>query len=102
MIIYVAGPVSGMPLDNRPAFEEAREALLAAGYLALVPHDVVAPGTEWGTAMRATVAAMMGCGGVALLPGWQASRGAKVERDVAQAVGITVKGVAGWLEEARA
>lgn len=100
--VYVVGPVTGIEGLNRDEFERVRGELARAGYAARIPHDYVPRSYGWEAAMRASIAAMLRCDGVALLDGWQASRGAKAERDVAQAVGIPVKGVAGWLEEARA
>ena len=39
--------------------------------------------------------------GVAMLDGWEQSRGARLERQVAEACGIPCKTVNEWLEEAQ-
>lgn len=37
-VLYVSGPVTGMPDDNREAFEAAADELAACGYIARIPH----------------------------------------------------------------
>lgn len=95
--LYVAGPVTGVEDLNRPAFEEARELLALKGYAPLLPHDIVRdPATPWREALRQTLRAMLGCHGVALMDGWQASKGACLERNVALALAIPVRDVGAW------
>lgn len=87
--LYLCGPVTGVPDLNRPAFDEAAETLREAGYAVLVPHDAVPAHARWQDAMRICIAAMLGCDGVALIDGWERSRGAAVEIDIARKVGMT-------------
>lgn len=97
-VLYVSGPVSGRPDGNRPAFDQAASALRAAGYRARVPHDDVAAGTAWIPAMRTCLVSMLAqADGVALLDGWEASRGARLEVFVARALGMPVKGAGDWI-----
>ena len=91
MKIYISGPMTGMPDLNFPAFNRAAEQLRAAG------HDVVNPvevndghSSEWADCMRNDIRALMDCDTVALLPGWHDSRGATLERHIAQELGMTV------------
>jgi len=75
--IYVAGPMSGLPDYNLPAFADAAERLTAAGFEAVNPgRHGVSPGWEWEDYLRRGLAEMLTCDGVALLPGWEDSRGA--------------------------
>lgn len=97
-VLYVSGPVSGELLDNRPAFEEAARRLRAAGYRARIPHEDVAPGTAWIPAMRTTLMAMLAqADGLALLPGWERSKGACTEVYVARTLGMPMKTVDAWI-----
>ena len=95
MRLYVIGPVTGIEDDNRPAFEEAAEALADAGYDPLIPHWFVPEGAPWDKAMRRSIETMLKCDGVAALEGFGASRGARIEADLAASLDIPVKTVAG-------
>lgn len=97
-VLYVSGPVTGRPDGNRPAFEEAAHALRAAGYRTRIPHDDVAEGTAWIPAMRTCLVSMLAqADGVALLSGWEASRGARLEALVARSLGMPVKDAGDWI-----
>lgn len=96
MRIYVAGPVTGMPDLNRRAFDEAADRLGAAGHTPLLPHWFVSPDASWSTAMRRCVETLVKCDGVALLPGWERSRGADVECSLAAAIGMPVMTLGEW------
>lgn len=108
-ILYVIGPVSGITNDNRKAFDEARDLLVSAGHYADIPHAFVPSDASWSKAMRISINKLtnpspirsMFYEGVALLPGWEQSEGARLERQVAEACGIPCKTVDEWLEEAR-
>lgn len=97
--VYVSGPMTGMPFLNYPAFISAGLQLTGAGF------DVVNPATldhsrhdgSWASHMRVDIKALMDCDGVALLPGWQDSKGARTECDLAQTLGLEVRDLADWL-----
>lgn len=106
--LYAIGPVTGIENDNRPAFEAARHDLKAAGYYVQLPHDYIVSGTPWDTAMAASIRQVVDLGaygeltldGIALLPGWEGSKGACLEKQVAEAIGLEVKTVDEWVEAA--
>ncbi len=101
MKLYVAGPMSGLPEYNYPAFHKAAADLRAAGYEVLNPAENDRPlGDPWHAFMRDAIGLLIQCNGVALLDGWQDSRGARIEQNLARNLGMTRWPVDGWLIEA--
>ena len=100
--LYVAGPMTGLPEFNYPAFVEAAEELTAAGFTVLNPVDVDTTGTTedertWQWYMRRTLKMMLDADAIATLPGWRDSKGASIEVDTADRIGIGEAPVAHWL-----
>ncbi|MDR6152156.1 hypothetical protein QF021_000245 [Acidovorax delafieldii] len=87
--VYVAGPMSGMPGHNFPAFNAAADALRAQGWHVENPaeHGEVA-GATWADYMHCDVAMLASCSAIHLLPGWSKSRGATLEAYIAAALGM--------------
>lgn len=108
-VLYIAGPMTGYPEFNFPAFDEAAEELRAVGYTVINPADVdrslgFDPRSEdeytdknYHDAMRRDIPMVMQADGVALLPGWRASRGATLEHDIARAIGNQAMTVRAWV-----
>lgn len=89
--IYLAGPMTGLPDWNYPAFHKAAAELRAAGHIVINPAEVNPDTTQpWAACLRACLAEVVKCDTIALLPGWQHSRGAKLEHHVASELGMTV------------
>lgn len=106
MKYYLAGPMSGIPKFNFPAFYAAAEDLRNAG------HDIISPAelddTEhageamasesgvitdssatWGECLGRDVRIVADeCDGIVFLPGWQKSRGARLEAFVGLLCGL--------------
>lgn len=100
--VYLAGPMSGLPGWNYPAFHQAAAALRAAGYQVVNPaENGLPPEAHWEQHMRRDIAALLTCGRLALLPGWAASKGAVLEERIARQLGMTVQSVERWIEDAR-
>lgn len=102
--LYIAGPINavGPPTYNRPAFYRAAGRLRQYGYEPVNPHDVhemPAGVLPWEEYMKADLAALLRCDGVATLDGWAQSRGAKVEVRLAGDLNIPVNSVEGWVFE---
>jgi hypothetical protein len=97
--IYVSGPMTGLPHLNVPAFMSAGLQLAGMGLMPINPATLDHSGHDqtWASFMRVDIKALMGCDGVALLPGWQLSKGAIVERDLAVTLGMDVRPLADWL-----
>ncbi|HEY8355030.1 MAG TPA: DUF4406 domain-containing protein [Methylophilaceae bacterium] len=89
--IYIAGPMTGLPDFNHPAFNAAAAKLRALGYHVENPAENPPPpcGT-WLGYMRLAIAQLVTCDIVALLPGWQGSRGALIERTLAIQLGLDI------------
>lgn len=88
MKVYISGPMTGYPEFNYPAFATAEAKLVAAG------HDPLNPARHpkcetWADYLRLDLADVLVADAIALLPGWEASRGARLEVHVAHALGMT-------------
>lgn len=106
--IYIAGPMSGHPKFNVPAFLEAQKDLIKQGYDAILPVDMDIPserrqllasvdGSEPGPRSWATLLSEdlkligdTGVEGIAVLPGWKYSKGAKLETYFARLLGLEI------------
>lgn len=97
MILYVSGGMSGYQDHNFPAFFAAENQLLAAGYEVKNPASNQPEGLSWEQYMRMDLQDLLECDGVAVLDGWEASRGARLETYVARQLGMRVRPVACWL-----
>ncbi len=89
--IYVAGPMTGLPDLNFPAFNAAAAELRAEGWHVENPaeHGIV-DGAQWSDYMHTDLQQLSTCCAIYLLPGWSKSRGATLEAHVAQALGMAV------------
>lgn len=92
--IYIAGPMTGMADLNYPAFNEAAERLRAKGWHVENPAENPVPhvdaACEWAAYMRMGVSQLMTCHAIYLLPGWEKSKGACIEHQLAQSLGMEV------------
>ncbi|MDR2245276.1 MAG: DUF4406 domain-containing protein [Treponema sp.] len=79
--LYVLGKISGDG-DYQIKFMDAVYALWKAGYENIInPCCYVSSDDEWNTSMGKTLAVMLTCGGVALLPAREDSIGGVVRSD---------------------
>lgn len=90
--VYVSGPMTGVPELNHPAFNKLAETLRAEGKTVFNPAEVAgADNWVWGDYMRVDLKALMDCTEICMLPGWEKSRGARLEIYVAMALGMSVR-----------
>lgn len=87
-VVYIAGPMRGIPEFNFPAFFEAEAQLIAAGYKVINPASN-GPQSLNGH-LTADAEAVASCDLVAVLPGWQDSEGATLEFRMANYLGVPV------------
>jgi hypothetical protein len=94
VVVYVSGGMSGLPDFNFPAFHRAAVHLRSVGYAVVNPAemDELHPGESmtWEQYLRRDIKALMDCSHIAMLPGWEKSRGARLEHMNATELGMTV------------
>lgn len=96
--IYVAGPMTGLPHLNFPAFRQAAAKLRAMGLYAVNPAEINPDtGSTWVDCMRADIAQLVTCHGMALLPGWEKSPGATLEHHIASALKLEIRPIEEWV-----
>lgn len=97
--LYLAGPMTGLPDYNRPAFNAAAAALRSAGYHVTNPVDNgLSADAPWAMHMARDIAMLCGCGAVAFLPGIEDSKGGQLEIQIAKALDMQVYSVELWLD----
>lgn len=91
MRLYIAGPCTGIPDLNYPAFNAE------AAYWRGLGHDVINPAENpkppcgtWAGYMRMSVAQVAAADAVAMLPGWEKSKGARIEHRLAHELELLV------------
>lgn len=97
---YISGPMSGIEDFNHPAFYKAERELnnvycdmqfVNPARVVLPPEMEGKPAHEvWVAYMRICIAQLMTCDRIALLPGWENSKGARMELDCAVRLGMPV------------
>lgn len=102
-VLYVSGPMTGIDGYNFDAFDRAEHQLAAAGYVVLNPAGNFGGNLELTRAqyMRLDIQQVLLSDGIALIDGWRESKGARLEIDIAHAVGARVQSVEWWVDEAR-
>ena len=117
MNIYLAGPMRGIPDFNFPAFHAAAAALREQGHTVFNPaeRDELLYGKEVGKSATGDLADATAKGfslqlalaadtswicrqanAIALLPGWEQSKGASAEKALADALGLEVIELGYW------
>ena len=97
-VIYISGPITGIPNSNYEAFEEREKYLQKKGYdtvnplkkksevlyLKLRQAGKISKRLFWTLNMRDDIRIMMDCDAISLLPGWRKSQGAPREVYIAK------------------
>lgn len=100
MRLYIAGPMTGLPEFNYPAFFAAAKELEDQGFTPINPAR--AEGRDgcktWLDFMRASLRDLSECDGIATLPGWSGSSGAVIETTLVKSLGLPVRELNHWLE----
>lgn len=95
-VTYLSGPMRGHTNNNYPAFESAEERLVKSGRFVISPARLGEVGvwndnkeTAWNKYMVRDIIAVALSTEIALLPGYEGSKGASMELAVAEAVGAS-------------
>jgi len=90
--VYLSGPMAGLPDHNFPAFHKWAKALREAGYEVINPAEINADhdGKTWEDCLRNDVKELCGCDAIALMPGWEKSKGENLELHIAHRLGLEV------------
>lgn len=100
MRTYLAGPMTGHPELNFPLFHAEAKRLRDCGHDVVNPAEInVDPAKGWTECMRADIAELVKCEAIAMLPGWQQSRGASLEHHIATQLGMQVIHLAPSLDD---
>ena len=92
---YISGPMTGLPELNFPAFHLKAKELRAEGRAVVNPAEIdEAPGRPWHEYMRKDIRLLMDCDTIHMLPGWENSKGARLELHIARELGMKVEGAA--------
>lgn len=100
--IYIAGPMTGIPYHNYPAFHAAAQQLRDNNIDVVNPAELHGGdlGRPFEYYLRRDLIAMLKCDAIALLDGWEYSRGCTIEINTANSVGIPAYPLATILERA--
>jgi len=103
-LCYIAGPMTGLPEFNAPAFDEKARELRASGAVVHNPAEIARAhgldladpdclaraGLGLEVLVRSDIAALAQCRELHLLPGWELSKGTALELVVARAMGLLI------------
>lgn len=83
--LYIAGPMTGLPEFNYPAFYRAEKYLTTCGLTVENPAwNVLPEGEHWIGYMRLGVSQLVRCRAIYMLNGWYNSKGAIMEFNLAK------------------
>jgi hypothetical protein len=90
--VYVAGPMTGIPEFNYPMFNMVAAELRRRFQTVCNPaeNDGGSSDKPWDFYMRLAIKQLIECDEVCLLPGWQNSRGACIEEQLARDLGMKI------------
>lgn len=90
--VYISGAIAHYNMEERRAtFAAAARQLTEQGFEAVNPFENGVPDdAHWMAHMKADIALLVDCDYIYMLKGWELSKGAKLEFDVASSCGIKV------------
>lgn len=86
--IYISGKITGDP-HYKTKFMKAAQKVIAAGYTPINPATVMLkPNASWKEYMQHDIKLLVDCDGILMLPDWKESKGATLEKTIAESLGI--------------
>lgn len=85
--VYISGPITGVP-DYEGAFKAHAFLLARMGYAVVDPTSVSIEGGTWEQYMQNDLGLLRKCDAISMLVGWEASKGACIERRFAKKLGL--------------
>lgn len=83
---YIAGPMTGLPKFNYPAFHKTAKVMRELGLRVENPAEIKYPdNAKYPDFIKGGLQLLFLCDAILLLPGWAGSTGAMVEKMVAEA-----------------
>lgn len=91
-ILYISGPMTGYPEYNFPAFMAAEAKLRNLGDEVINPAQIEHRNKDnWVSCMRQAITEMLKADALVLLPGWEKSRGAQTEVELASRLEMAIE-----------
>ncbi|MCF2487483.1 DUF4406 domain-containing protein [Dyadobacter sp. CY347] len=90
--IYISGKITGVPIEQaREKFAEAEKILMCSGWETVNPMKNGLPETaSWKEHMVKDIEMLLDCEAILMLSCWRTSKGAKIEKAVAEQMGMQV------------
>jgi hypothetical protein len=90
--LYIAGPMSNLPEFNYPAFREAAKKWRDCGWDVLDPSEKFGGRTDlpYEVYIKASIIDVLASEAIAVLPGWENSKGATLEVSIGRALGYPI------------
>lgn len=95
--VYISGPITGMPNENKEAFQKYEDKFRNIGLEPVNPHKLFTEKEliefekklkndeeRWAAFMKKDIAELVNCDLIAVLPGWEKSKGANIEVRIAR------------------
>jgi hypothetical protein len=90
-VYYLAGPMAGYPNHNHPEFHAAAAKLRACGHIIVSPAEYGnLSNLGWQQVMKRDIHALLWTDAIIALPGWDKSRGATLETNLARTLDMPV------------
>ena len=90
--VYISGKISGLPFgETKTKFDAAETELLKQGYEVVNPINNGIPiNAPWELHVAMDIVLLVGCHAIYMLPDWAYSKGATLEKNIAELTGKTI------------